>query len=164
VTAERPFDDFYRESRDRVALHVTAVCGDPIEALDFAQEAFARAWSRWDRIGGYEDPEGWVRRVAFNLAVGRWRRARRILLTPRLPVPSVELPDETSAVIAALQELPLAQRRAIVLHHLVGLSVDDVARELSAPTGTVKSWLSRGRLRLADRLAADIPSKEFSND
>lgn len=47
----------------------------------------------------------------------------------------------------------MAQRRAIVLHHLCDLSVDDVARETNAPTGTVKARLSRGRAALAVLLA-----------
>jgi RNA polymerase sigma-70 factor (ECF subfamily) len=56
------------------------------------------------------------------------------------------------AIVAALQALPVAERRAIVLHHVAGLSVVDIASELRAPEGTVKSWLSRGRSRLASEL------------
>ena len=45
------------------------------------------------------------------------------------------------------------QRDALVLHHLVGLAVTEVASELGVPEGTVKAWLSRGRRRLAAALA-----------
>jgi RNA polymerase sigma-70 factor (ECF subfamily) len=62
------------------------------------------------------------------------------------------------AIVAALQALPVAERRAIVLHHVAGLSVVDVASELRAPEGTVKSWLSRGRSRLASEL--DRPEQQ----
>jgi RNA polymerase sigma-70 factor (ECF subfamily) len=44
-----------------------------------------------------------------------------------------------------------------VLHHLVGLPVEEVARELRVPTGTVKSRLTRGRRALAQVLATDRP-------
>jgi RNA polymerase sigma-70 factor (ECF subfamily) len=51
------------------------------------------------------------------------------------------------AIVAALRQLPYEQRVAIVLHHLAGLSVVDVARELKIPVGTVKARLWRGRAR-----------------
>jgi RNA polymerase sigma-70 factor, ECF subfamily len=44
------------------------------------------------------------------------------------------------------------QRQAIVLHHLVGLSVDEIAKETGAAAGTVKARLSRGRHALAPLL------------
>jgi RNA polymerase sigma-70 factor (ECF subfamily) len=45
----------------------------------------------------------------------------------------------------------------IVLHHLAGLPVEEVARELRVPTGTVKSRLARGRRALAHVLDTDRP-------
>jgi RNA polymerase sigma-70 factor (ECF subfamily) len=44
------------------------------------------------------------------------------------------------------------QRQAIVLHHLVDLPIEEVSATLGVPTGTVKSWLARGRRTLAARL------------
>jgi len=51
--------------------------------------------------------------------------------------------------------LPVAQRQVLVLHHLVGLPVGEVARELGLPVGTVKTRPARGRRALARRLALD---------
>jgi RNA polymerase sigma-70 factor (ECF subfamily) len=51
------------------------------------------------------------------------------------------------------------ERRAIVLHHVCGLSVEEVASELHAPGGTVKSWLSRGRAHLASELDDSVEVK-----
>ncbi len=111
-----------------------------------------RAWLRWGTIGGYDDPEAWVRRVAHNLAVSRWRRARKLVLRASVPVAHTDSPGNRIPILAALQALPVPERRAIVLHHVAGLPVADVALELRAPEGTVKSWLSRGRSRLATEL------------
>ena len=152
MQAEDKFDELYRTSRDRLVVQIASVTGDPSEARDFVQEAFIRAWTKWDQIGDYDDPEGWVRRVAFRLAVGRWRQARRLLLRATVHQDNVELPGEQQGLVDALQRLSSSERRAIVLHHIVGLSVDDVADELSAPVGTVKSWLARGRAHLAEEL------------
>ena len=59
---------------------------------------------------------------------------------------------ETLALVEALRSLPVRQRQVIVLHHLVGLPVEEVAQTLRVPAGTVKSQLSRGRRALAARL------------
>ena len=150
--AEEEFDELYRISRDRLVVQITAICGDPTEARDFVQEAFVRAWTRWGRIATYEDPEGWIRRVAYRLAVGRWRRSRKLVLRADVHQERMELPEEQVGVIDALQRIPVSERRALVLHHVCGLSVEDTAAELSAPIGTVKSWLFRGRAHLASEL------------
>jgi RNA polymerase sigma-70 factor, ECF subfamily len=146
------FDDLYSTTRDRLAVQIAALTGDPFEANDLVQEAFMRAWLRWDKVRTYEDPEGWVRRVAYNLGVSRWRHAKRLVLLSTPSQSPAQLPGESLGVIDALRLLPSAERRAVVLHHVVGLSVTDVAVELDAPEGTVKSWLSRGRARLASEL------------
>jgi hypothetical protein len=52
----------------------------------------------------------------------------------------------------ALRTLPRSYRQVLVLHHLLELPVEQVARELGIPTGTVKGRLSRGRRALAARL------------
>ena len=44
------------------------------------------------------------------------------------------------------------EREAIVRHYLADEPIDQVAREMGVPLGTVKSWLSRGRSRLAECL------------
>jgi RNA polymerase sigma-70 factor (ECF subfamily) len=147
------FDAFYLRSRDRLAMQVAALTGDPAEALDHVQEAYVRAWSRWGHVAALDDPEAWVRRVAHNIAVSRWRRARRLVLRPGATERAMEIDDEQQDVIAALRGLPVRHREAIVLHHLVGLSVEEVAGYLNAPSGTVKSWLSRGRAQLMAALS-----------
>ena len=149
------FDEFYRTSRDRLAVQIAALTGDPVEAVDHVQEAFIRAWARWPRVSKLDQPEAWVRRVAYNLAVSRWRRARRLVMSAAPVDGRVEFDDGQSAVVEALQRLDRREREAIVLHHVVGLSVEDIATELGAPAGTVKSWLSRGRAHLATELAAE---------
>ena len=55
----------------------------------------------------------------------------------------------------ALRELPPNQRDAIVLHYLADLPVARVAEELDAQPGTVRVWLSRGRVRLGVLLDED---------
>ena len=150
--AEDDFDELYRATRDRLVVQIAAISADSSEAKDFVQEAFIRAWTRWNKVAGYDDPEAWVRRVAYRLAIGRWRRSKKLVLRADVHLQAVQIPGEQAGVIEALRRLPNSERRAIVLHHVWGLSVDETAAELSAPVGTVKSWLARGRARLASEL------------
>jgi RNA polymerase sigma-70 factor, ECF subfamily len=151
------FDGFYVATRERLLHALYAMTGDLAEAQDVIQEAYARAWQRWERVSSYDDPAAWVRTVAWRLAVSRRRKAiNRIGAAMRLhaqaPPPAEPSPD-TAAVVAALRLLPDAQRRALALHYLCDLSVDAVARETGVSAGTVKSRLSRGRVALAAVLA-----------
>ncbi len=59
----------------------------------------------------------------------------------------------------ALKQLPEPTRRAIVLHHLCDLPVDQVAAEMGVPVGTVKARLSRGRAALASLLSDEAPQE-----
>jgi RNA polymerase sigma-70 factor (ECF subfamily) len=149
------FESFYAAAFHRVAGQLFVVTGDLQEAEDATQEAFARASVRWSRVRTYDIPEAWVRRVALRLATDRFRQARRRLAAlrrldaqPRVPAVSVE----ALALAEELRALPLSWRKAIVLHHLVGMPVEEAARTLGVPAGTVKTWLARGRRALAARL------------
>ena len=115
---------------------------------------FCRAFSRWSKIAGYDDPVAWVRRVAWNLATSKWRRmktAMNFARKHREEHASEPSPDHV-ALTAALKTLPERQRRAIVMHYLADLSVADIARQENVAEGTVKSWLHRARLEVLDRL------------
>ena len=60
---------------------------------------------------------------------------------------------EALALAEALRALPVRQRQAIVLHHLVDLSIEEVAATLGTRPGAVKSLLARGRRALANQLS-----------
>jgi RNA polymerase sigma-70 factor, ECF subfamily len=149
------FDDFYAGSVRRLISQLYAMTGDRAEAEDVVQEAYARAWQRWDRVAGYDDPESWVRTVAWRISVSSWRKAASRLAAhrrERLPdaVPGAS-PDYV-AMVSALREINADQRRAVVLYHLVGLSVQEIATETGSSPAAVKARLVRGRQALATRL------------
>jgi RNA polymerase sigma-70 factor (ECF subfamily) len=149
------FDEFYATSCRRVVGQVYAMIGDLGEAEDAVHEAFIRAWQRWSKLRGYADPEAWVRTVAYRAAVSSWRKAvNRFAAHRRHGISDVpELGPEHVVLVQAMRKLSADQRRALVLHHVVGLPVEDVAREMGVAVGTVKSRLSRGRQALAGELS-----------
>jgi RNA polymerase sigma-70 factor (ECF subfamily) len=145
------FAEFYAAQFRQIAAQLSVYLGDVDEARDVTQEAFARAWPRWNRLVGYEEPAAWVRRVAWNLGTSRLRR-RRVARRHQVmeivePVPGPE--PQSVAIRAALARLPDGQRRAVVLHYLVGLPVAEVADVCRVREGTVRTWLYRARLTLA---------------
>lgn len=152
------FDAFYEASSRALFRQVFALTGSQEEALDCLQEAYAKAWQNWARIARYEDPASWVRTVARRIAVGRWRRSKR-LLRPLSPRSGTAVDDRTEqypdllALVSALKRIPRVQQEAIVLHYVADLSVDQVASELGVPIGTIKARLSRGRTALAGFLS-----------
>lgn len=159
---ERQFDDFYTASFGRLTRQLYAMIGDRDEAQECVQEAFVRAWTHRRKLEQAEHPEAWVRTTAYRLAVSRWRRTRlgrRPADRAVSPPTQTEASDETRvALVAALRQLPDAQRQALVLHHLCDLPVQAVAREVGVPEGTIKARLSRGRAALAVLLDPDLHS------
>ena len=146
------FDVLYRRLSPRVMGQAYAMTGSRAAAEDLIQEAFGRAWVRWSRVRGLQNPEAWIRRVMLNQAISDWRKASR----PNLFDPGAQAggePDVDAIWLAqALRSLPRNQCRAVVLHDAAGMTVPEIARELRVPAGTVKSWVSRGRAALALRL------------
>src|SRR4051812_46184055 len=111
------FDSFYRDTSRRLLRYAYGLTGDPGEAQDLVQEAYARAWQRWRRLTAYEEPEAWLRLVVNRLATDRWRRigVRRARVLP--PAAPVEPPSEDVVLlVTAMRTLPAAHRRALALH------------------------------------------------
>jgi RNA polymerase sigma-70 factor (ECF subfamily) len=150
------FDEVYAAHYADLVVQLYAYFGDRQEAQDVVQEAFVRALARWRAVAAYDDPVAWVRRVAWNLAVSRWRRARTALTFVRRHRHTDTHLDgpgpERVALIEALGTLPDTHRRAVVLHYLADLPVAEIAGREGVPEGTVKSWLHRGRAALAAQL------------
>lgn len=155
ASAEAEFEAFFRSTGPGLVGLGYVLTGNPTQAQDLAQETLTRAWERWGQVGGYDDPASWCRRVLLNLATSEWRKSRRRSGTAA-PEGQTPAPDLEAILLAqALRTLPEPQRHAIVLHDGAGLSVPEVAAQLEVPQGTVRSWLSRGRRLLAERL--DLP-------
>lgn len=154
------FDSFYAASFRRLVAQVYAMTGDRDKAQACVQEAFVRAWSHRRQLEKAHAPEAWVRTTAYRLAVSRWRRTVRASgagASQHRRHEDGSTSDDVS-LMAALERLPGAHRRAIVLHHMCDLSVPAVAAEVGVPEGTVKSRLSRGRSALLSLLGEE-PSR-----
>jgi RNA polymerase sigma-70 factor, ECF subfamily len=158
VRGHADFDEFYQANYGRMVAMVTAVIADRIEAEDAVQDAFARALTRWYRLGDYDLPEAWVRRVSLRIAVDSgWRLRRALRVTAKLSAQrSAQPPPEDSLGFPdlgrTLKQLPLHHREVLELHYLVDLPVEQIAADLGLPPGTVKARLAAARQRLEREL------------
>jgi len=145
------FDALFAEHYERLVRALSVVAGDPETAADAVQEAFVKAHLRWRKISKYDDPIGWVRRVAINqIHDGHRQRVRKdramLRLTNRHEATThpVEI-DEFDRLLATL---PRQQRAATALFYVDGLSVAEIAVALDLAEGSVKSHLHDARRRL----------------
>jgi RNA polymerase sigma-70 factor (ECF subfamily) len=153
---EWDFATLYQSRFGDLAAQLYAFTGDALETQDLVQEAFIRAWQRWDRISHYDDPIAWVRRAAWNLAITRHKRQKIFRRVPEKASQPPETPESglhRMDLVVSLRKLPDKVRRAIVLHYLADMPIADICADMRAAEGTVKSWLRRGRAELATHLA-----------
>lgn len=165
------FAELVLRHRDRLWSVALRTTGDPEEAEDAVQDALISAYRRAGSFRGDSAVTTWLHRIVVNAALDRMRRRA---VRPWVALPEEEGEDgrgagdrarladphdaldarETAMEIeAALAELPPDQRAAVVLVDVEGWSVEDAAAALECPVGTVKSRCSRGRAKLAVRLA-----------
>lgn len=145
------------------------------DAADLTQETFVRIYRALPRLREEGASSAWVSRIATNVCVDFVRRRRKTSAAYSLDarpgevgaLPETRLPDDCTvdpakvvhdrewarAVRSAIDHLPTSYRTVILLHHIAGMRVDDVAETLGVPAGTVKSRLSRAREVLRRRLA-----------
>jgi RNA polymerase sigma-70 factor, ECF subfamily len=132
------------------------------DAEDVAQDAFARAYRRFDQLRDRERFRAWLVRMTWRLAIdfkrAQKRRASREDSAARL-VPSATRGepdaierDRSARLWQAIDALPDRLRIVVVLGAIEGHTVHDVATLLDAPEGTIKSRLFEARERLREML------------
>ena len=147
-----------------LVLTIATRLTDAATGEDITQEAFLRAYRA---LGSYEskhisnlDLRPWLATITRNLVRNEYRRRER---KPALsleagnntepamrdPEPASHDLDELSRVLVDLTD---AQREAVVLRHVVGLPMREVALTMGCPDGTAKSHVSRGLAQLRSTL------------
>jgi RNA polymerase sigma-70 factor (ECF subfamily) len=167
--------------RPAIFRYLLRIVGDRAQAEDLTQEALLRAHQR---LADLKDPgalEGWIYRIATNVAYDALRRSRHEpashfnLRATESEAQEQPLPDETrlqpdqlldqasmsDCVGEFLAGLPDTERAVLLLHDLQGYSNPEIADQLKCSLPTVKIRLHRARTRLRDSLN---DACEFSQD
>ncbi|QYG95288.1 sigma-70 family RNA polymerase sigma factor [Iamia sp. SCSIO 61187] len=147
-------DDVFRAcQRDLLRTVVPLTGGDRAAAEDIVGEAFARAQREWHRVGGYDRPDLWLRRVALNLAISTHRTRARRRARPLAPTPEATLDDASVEVLDAVRSLPERQAQVVVLVYFAGETVASAARVLGIAEPTARTHHTRALAALASTLA-----------
>jgi RNA polymerase sigma-70 factor, ECF subfamily len=158
-TGQAAFVTFYEAERRRVLAVVASLTGDRAAAEDIVQEAFATALRKWSTISRYDRPGDWVKRVAVNRAISRWRRRtaeeRALRKVANARDSLGKLPDTEDPLWAAVRQLPPRQAQVISLMFIDDLTIERTAETLGISSGAVKSHLHRARTTLATMLRAE---------
>jgi RNA polymerase sigma-70 factor, ECF subfamily len=164
---------------DRIYRLAIGITGNASDAEEVVQDAF---WSVLRNIGTFRGDASlgsWIYRIAANAAFQNVRRRRHrrdeICLEDVLPSfqedgrhagpisdwsarigdPAIQT-ELRNALAAAIEDLPLEYRVAIVLRDVEGCSMREVADALSISVANAKSRVHRGRLFLRKRLAVFV--------
>ncbi|MDP9243053.1 MAG: SigE family RNA polymerase sigma factor [Actinomycetota bacterium] len=159
------FESLCRQHYGSVVRTAYLITGDASEAVDLAQETFARAFERWDRVSTLDRPEAWLHRVVANLSRSWWRRR---LLQRQRDRASEEVAPEPEVVdprlMEALRALPPAQRTAVVLRFYADRSIEEVAQTLGKRPGTVRALTSQAVARLRSSLDEALDDEEVPDE
>jgi RNA polymerase sigma-70 factor (ECF subfamily) len=154
------FEQIIRRYETRVLTLAARLLGTRDDAADVAQEVFLRAFKYLHRLDLQKPFEPWLMRITVNAcrdAARRRQRRRDTLVDIDAAVAPDPSPDphadltrkqERLMLQAALDSLPEKERLAILLRDVEGLSTAEVASILQSSETTVRSQVSRGRLRL----------------
>lgn len=160
------FSTLFDRHRNRLWSVALRTMRDPEEAADALQDAMISAFRRAGSYRGDAAVTTWLHRIVVNACLDRMRR-NAVRRTEPMPddvdrdpsLASDERHDERveqmqtrQGVLEALGQINADQRAAIVLVDMQGYSVEEAARMLGCPTGTIKSRCARGRARLAPLL------------
>lgn len=148
---------FVENDYPRIVRALALYCGSREVAEDAVQDALVKALERRNRDDVQSMPL-WVTTVAFNRARRIFRRRATEQLAPSPDRPAADPRESVTRALdvrAAVAGLPRRQRQVVVLHHLLGYPVDDIARALSVSPGATKNALHKGRVNLARTLGPD---------
>ncbi len=133
-----------------------SILGNIQDCEDAASGAVLHAYEKLRQLKHREYFRTWLLRILKNECYALLRRRKRTfpLEEAVLQTDGTDIADPD--LHRALMRLNTRERTSIVLHHLEGYRVEEIAVIMGKPQGTVKSWLSRGR----EKLRAMLEEKE----
>jgi len=169
------FEVLYRSLQAGIYSFIRCQVREAELAADLTQQTFVRAWESLPRLRQDGAFVGWLHRIAANLVRDEVKSGRARLeiaasdaaddpAARQTPSPGPEesaiSQDLRSAVWAALGDLSPEQRGAVIMHHMEGMSVTEIARTMKCRPGTVMSRLARAREALRKKLSSYVEESD----
>lgn len=164
---EVAFERFYRRHLDSVVTYGVRHCRDSHEVSELCAAVFLSVWQSARSFDGSRgSTSAWLYRIAANRLIDLRRGdRRRAMLTARLIERRVLDPDDigrlteridaersASEVVDAVRSLPDAQRQAVELIAIDGLSATEAAWRVGTPPTAMRMRLSRARRTVSDAI------------
>jgi RNA polymerase sigma-70 factor (sigma-E family) len=158
------FEEFAATRLPALLNFAAVLAGDRATAEDLAQDVMIRAYSRWGRIGGLDQPELYVRKMILNEFLSWRRRSWRLIPSSDARTePASAAPDhaqeysERDALLGELGKLPRRQRAVLVLRYYEDRPDAEIAELLGCAPGTVRGYASRALAALRIELSPTPP-------
>ena len=156
------FSELARVAIGRLYAAARLILRDDAGAEDATQETLVAAWRDLSALRDPDRFEAWLHRLLVRACHREARRGRRrwtieSQVRPARtaePDPALDLADRDE-LHRGFARLDPDQRTVIVLHHYLGLSLDEVAGAMSIPPGTARSRLHRATRAMRAALDAD---------
>lgn len=167
------FEMLFTRYQKRIYNLIYRMVGNEQDAGDLTQEVFVRVYNSINTVKSDSSFAAWIRTVAVNICRDFFRKRGRTIKAdsvdeklnfngdeierdiadwthnPESLLEKKELQDAVSKAIASLSH---QHKEVVVLHHIEGLDVNEIAKDLDIPAGTVKSRLARAREELKRKL------------
>ena len=159
------FDALLTSVIDRLFAVARLSLPDLDAAEDAVQEALVRCWRDLPSLRDVARFEGWLYRLLMHAVTDESRRRRRFAAKVTILRREPEQSDASSTLADrdllehAFRRLSIGQRTVVVLHHYVGLTVEEAAAALSIPVGTAKSRLFYGMEALRNVIDDDSTTR-----
>lgn len=158
VEARAAFHRLLGEMRPKLHRYCARMTGSVIDGEDVVQEAIVKTIESLSDAGSIVYPEGWVFRIAHNVALDFLRRrARQDAIRsdedPDMVVDPASTTDDCQVAAASLRtfmRLPVAQRSCVILMDVLGYSLQEISNVIDSSIPAVKAALNRGRARLRE--------------
>jgi RNA polymerase sigma-70 factor (ECF subfamily) len=155
------FAEIASSSYGRLHSITYGILRDRSLAEDAAQQAMLDAWRNLPKLRDPVRFEAWLYRLTVNVCFAEAKRVKRWIPNMSIEAREPVAPDEIDTVAdreqldRAFRQLSVDQRAVLVLRHIVGLPMEEVAHTLDIPAGTARSRLYRALQSMRAALEAD---------
>ncbi|WP_428409729.1 RNA polymerase sigma factor [Hyphococcus sp.] len=162
---ERAFAALVRRHQARLRAFLVRLCGDASLADDIAQDAFIKAHAGLSGFKGGGSFRSWLYAIAYREFLQDARKAKAAarlegaLKENAAPEAGALQTGLSLDLRRALSQLDEMERAAILLCDAAGFSHTEAASALSAPLGSVKTYVARAREKMRAMLSAETSSE-----
>lgn len=173
IDESKPFRILFDSYKSKVYKIAYYILKNEDDAKEILQEAFIKAFDKIDTLKEYSSFEGWIVRIAFNLAIERYNKNKKEILvddhdriisffTPGItetPEGLLLSKESQEHIRDEIRNLKSYYREVILLYYYAELNYEEISELLNVNIGTVKSRLFRAKEQLRLRLKPQLSTK-----